>query len=81
MFVGLSVCGCGRLQVAIGQVSSSTFFGVRRVELKLVSIDPLLIFCTVHWHALPGNGRLWGSAGCLHKHPAAAADNRSDGDR
>jgi hypothetical protein len=40
-----------------------------------------LIVCTVHWHALPGIGRSWGSAGCLHKQPAAAASNRSDGDR
>ena len=62
MFVGLSVCGCIRLQDAIGQVSSSTFFGVRRVELKLVSIDPLLVVCTV-----AGVAR-WGPEGPVRAH-------------
>ena len=62
MFSGLSVCGYGRLQVVIGQVSSSTFFRVRRVELKLASIDPLLIVCTV-----AGVAR-WGPEGPIRAH-------------
>jgi hypothetical protein len=49
--------------------------------LKPVSIDPLLIFCTVHPHALRGIGRRSEVPVAFTSDRKLADVNRSDGDR